>query len=659
MMLSHRPASSRHRAPQPYGQTIRVMLHGALDQAWVMPRAMNTEISEVAQFLEGTTAFGILTQEQRVVTSRQVEICYFRKGDKILTAGQHNSQLFLVRSGSVELRLAGGALSARLGAGSAFAYPSLLRGGEVYNTTTALEDTLLYAIEAEQFHTLRAENPAFKAYFAKDETERLSNALAQRQQSGGFQLDSHEAAAIMGRSEPVICSPDVSIGEAVGMMHEHDVSLLAICDSGGLKGIFTDKDLRNRVVAKGVALDQEVASVMTQSPQTLPIQASASEAMALMASGGFRHIPLTRRDGSLAGILSATDILSAIGNNAIETGILITKARDADALVEAARLIPESFSAMVGTGMHATQAMRFTSALGEAVHRKAAQLADETFGKAPCPYAFVVFGSLAREEQLVGSDQDNGLILSDQASEGDLAYFERWGSYVSDLLNRCGFVLCKGGIMARNAEQRLTLSGWRDRYENWIARPNEDRILRATIFFDMRHIHGDSALTTQLHDATVRQFKGKPLFISYLARDALRTLVPLGFFRNLVLETGEDGKKVFDAKRQAIMPIVDIARTHALAAGLGEVGTLDRLAALAKTGKMHQDDAQSLKDAMILVNEMRIAHQARRLADGLAPNNTITPGDLSPLERDYLKDAFAVIRQSLDALRRNFAGGIA
>ena len=212
--------------------------------------------------------------------------------------------------------------------------------------------------------------------------------------------------------------------------------------------------------------------------------------------------------------------------------------------------------------------------------------------------------------------------------------------------------------MAKNAEQRLTLAGWRDRYDSWIARPNEDRILRATIFFDMRHVHGDSALTAQLHDATVSQFKDRPLFISYLARDALRTQVPLGFFRNLVLETAEDGKKIFDAKRQAIMPIVDIARTHALAAGLGEVGTLDRLGALAKEGKMHRDDAQSLQDAMNLVNEMRIAHQARRLADGLAPNNTITPGDLSPLERDYLKDAFAVIRQALDALRRNFAGGI-
>ena len=398
---------------------------------------------------------------------------------------------------------------------------------------------------------------------------------------------------------------------------------------------------------------------MTSSPQTLVASASASEAMALMTSGGFRHIPLTDQDGALTGILSATDILAAIGNNAIDTGMMIAKARTAEELVDAASHISESFAAMVGSGLHAAQAMRFTSALGEATHRRAIELAEEELGKAPCPFAFVVFGSLAREEQLVGSDQDNGFIISDEATEADLAYFEKLGTRASDILNDCGFVYCKGGIMAKNAEQRRTLSGWRQRYDDWIERPNEDRILRATIFFDMRHVYGDAELTRSLHRDTLDQFKDSPLFVSYLARDALRAQVPLGFFRNLVLETAEDGQKVFNAKRQAIMPIVDIARTHALAAGIAEVGTIERLHALVKAGKMHEGDAQSLEDAMLLVNEMRIAHQARQIAAGKAPDNLIAPDDLSPLERDYLKDAFAIVRQALDGLRRNFAGGIA
>ena len=81
--------------------------------------------------------------------------------------------------------------------------------------------------------------------------------------------------------------------------------------------------------------------------------------------------------------------------------------------------------------------------------------------------------------------------------------------------------------------------------------------------------------------------------------------------------------------------------------------------ALAAAGRMAKGDAESLKDAFLLVNELRIAHQAAQLRRGKAPDNVIDPASLSPLERDYLKDAFAVIRGGLESLRRNLAGGIA
>lgn len=620
---------------------------------------MSIEIKEIASFLKATTAFRTLSDERCAKLSHNVTIRYLRAGETILEAGGHNEHLFLVRSGAVELRLAGDELSARLGPGLAFAYPSLLRGGEVHNTTKALEDTLLYAIPAPCFHELRAENQGFKEFFAKDESERLGFALRQRQDGSRFQLDSQEVGNLIAGAGPITCPPHSSITQAVELMHKRDVSTLAICEDERLLGIFTDKDLRNRVVAKSLPLDQPIASVMTNGPKTLSVHASAAEAMAMMAGGGFRHIPLVDQTGSVSGILSATDILSAIGNNAIDTGMQIAKARNAEELVEAARCIPHSFCAMVEAGMHAGQAMRFTSALGEATHRRAAQITHTTMGEAPCAYAFVVFGSLAREEQLVGSDQDNGLIIADEASEADLAYFEEFGSRVCDILNDCGFVHCKGGIMAKNAEQRLTLSQWQERYTHWITRPTEDRILRATIFFDMRHICGDASLSQRLHDDMLDSFTQNPLFISFLARDALRSKVPLGVFRNLVLDKGDDGKKMFNAKAQAIMPIVDIARTQALAAGIAQTGTIERLRALAAGGHMNAGDAQSLEDAMILVNEMRIDHQARQVKAGRPTDNLIAASDLSPLERDYLKDAFAVVRQALDGLRRNFAGGIA
>jgi len=622
---------------------------------------MTSEIAEIVRFLEGTAPFDFLVEEgvDLASLSRAIVVQYAKAGTTILEAGQHNAQLFIVRSGSVELRLAGEELTAKLGAGSTFAYPSLLRGGEVRNSTVAIEDTLLYALPVEEFHRLREVSSSFRQFFAEDESLRIKHALSKRRESSSFALTSRAVGDLVGRSAPVSCDMSATIRQAVDVMDDHNVSTLAICNNGQLKGIFTDKDLRSRVVASGLSLDEPVTRAMTHDPRTLAVGSTVAEAMALMASGGFRHIPLLDASGALAGILSATDILSAIGNNAIDTGMMIAKARTPDQLVEAARGIPDSFNKMVASGVDASHVMHFTSALGDAVHRRAAQLAEEELGSPPCSYALVVFGSLARQEQLVGSDQDNGFILNDDCDAAGEAYFERLGETISDLLNECGFVYCKGGIMAKNAEQRRTLQGWCDRYEDWVARPNEDRVLRATIFFDMRHLHGDVTLSKVLREKTVALFKDSPLFVSYLARDALRSKVPLGIFRNLVLEKSEDGQKVFNAKKQAIMPIVDIARTNALAAGLDAVGTLERLAALANSGAMNHEDAQSLEDALLLVNEMRIEHQVRQIQAGEVADNLIAPSDLSPLERDYLKDAFSVVRDALDSLRRNHAGGIA
>ncbi len=620
---------------------------------------MTSEINEIARFLEQTPPFQFLEEDQLAKLSRHIEVRYAKAGSGIIEAGQKNDWLFVIRSGSVELRLADEELTARLGAGSTFAYPSLLRGGEVRNSTFAIEDTLLYAIPGQQFHELRNSSPAFREFFAEDESARIKHALAKRRENSSFAMTSKPVGNLVGRAAPIACDVGSTIRKAVAIMDEHNVSTLAICDDGQLRGIFTDKDLRSRVVAANLSLDAPITEAMTQGPRTLTTNSTVAEAMALMASGGFRHIPLIDQAGQLAGILSATDILSAIGNNAIDTGMMIAKARNERELVEAAQGIPDGFAKMVASGVDASHVMHFTSALGEAVHRKAAELTEQELGPPPCRYAFVAFGSLAREEQLVGSDQDNGLVIEDGVDTAGEAYFEAFGARVSDILDASGFVYCKGGIMAKNADQRGTLKGWCDRYADWISRPNEDRILRVTIFFDMRHIFGDPKLTKALDDETVALFKDSPLFVSFLARDALRSRVPLGIFRNLVLEKSDDGQKVFNSKRQAIMPIIDIARTNALAAGIGEVGTLERLRALAETGKMNREDAQSLEDALLLVNEMRIEHQARQIELGQAPDNLIAPSDLSPLERDYLKDAFSVIRDGLDSLRRNFAGGIA
>ena len=573
---------------------------------------MVSELSDIRSFLEHTAPFDALDRDTLVSAVRRVTVRYYRSGEEILASGGHNEHLYIVRSGSVELRLAGDDLTAHLDAGSCFA-----------NTTVALEDTLAYLLPGDLFRELRQKSTAFREFFAENESARIRNAVRDLKSRHSSLLGQRSIRELLTHRRPVSCNPDTLVSDAATLMSHHDVSTLAICTNDKLVGIFTDKDLRNRVVATGRSFDTPISAVMTPAPCTLPESANISEAMAMMAAGGFRHIPLLGPDGELFAILSATDILAHLGDSAIDTGMLVARAATPEALVAAAERIPEGFTRMDAGGFHAEHTMRFTSALGEAVHRRAAELAEAELGPPPVPYALMVFGSLARGEQLVGSDQGNG------------------------------------GIMARNADQRLTLGEWQSRYDDWIDNPDEDKILRATIFFDMRVVHGRLEVERDLRGYVLEKVASNRLFLSYLARDAQRSRIPLGIFRNLVLEKTADGTKGFDAKAQAILPLIAIARTFALSEGISAVGTLERLAALAAAGRMAKGDAESLKDAFLLVNELRIAHQAAQLRRGKAPDNVIDPASLSPLERDYLKDAFSVIRGGLESLKRNLAGGIA
>ncbi|OZA90650.1 MAG: hypothetical protein B7X57_11105, partial [Erythrobacter sp. 34-65-8] len=351
-----------------------------------------SELADIARFFGDTPPFDALGQGRIAKLARAVTVSYVPRGEVVLESGTHNDRLYIVRSGSVELRLAGEDLTARLSTGSCFAYPSLLRGGEVYNQAAAFEDSLLYAIPAEEFFALRQESKRFREYFAEDESARIRHALKRQSKGRSLNLDRTSLDRLVRERTPVACAPDVTIRDAVRLMADRDVSTLAICTHERLVGIFTDKDLRKRVAAREIAFDTPIADVMTAQPQTLSTHASVAEAMAMMASGGFRHIPLLDASGKLAGILSATDILSFLGNNAIDTGMAIAKAADVETLIDATKQIAEGFAAMVGSGVLASHAMRFTSALGEAAHRRAAELAEQELGPPPAPYALLVFG---------------------------------------------------------------------------------------------------------------------------------------------------------------------------------------------------------------------------------------------------------------------------
>ncbi|RMB08206.1 putative nucleotidyltransferase substrate binding domain-containing protein [Eilatimonas milleporae] len=651
----------------------------------------STEQQEVIDFLAATVPFDGIPHDAAAAAAMTMAVRYARRGSVVVGAGTRNDHLYLVRSGAVELHEGGTDFHARLGEGCFFAYPSLLRGGErrTRNEVRAIEDTLLYCLPGDVFLRLYEDQPAIRRFFATAEADRLRHALSlmgrgepagcppgqrqeQRQEQDQGQEHEQEQGGdlteargfglrlgdLVGRA-PVTAPSQTPLRQAAQVMAREKVSTLMVVDDGRLTGIVSDKDIRSRAVAEGLAYDTPLSAIMTPEPVTLAAGAPVMDALVAMMERNFHHVPVLAADGALAGLVSSNDILDTLTTTGLHCMKAIARAETVAAAVSAGAGAASLIVDLSRAGLAATRILEIRSAISAALHRRLVHLAEAALGPPPVPYAFQVFGSLARRDQTGVSDQDNGLILSDDYDEdthGD--YFRRLATQISDGLNAAGFVYCQGGIMATNDRWRQPLAGWRRQFSDWITAPEPKALMHATIFFDMDGLAGDLSLVETLRAHALDMAARNRIFLAHMVENALTAQVPLGFFRRFVLTRDKEQGDTLDIKKQGVMPLIDIVRVHALAHGIAAVGTEARLDALAAAGALSPQDVQDMKDTFTLLSEVRLQHQVAQLAEGRPADNRVDPDTLSPLEREHLRDAFSVIRTHQEALSRTYAGGL-
>ena len=257
----------------------------------------------------------------------------------------------------------------------------------------------------------------------------------------------------------------------------------------------------------------------------------------------------------------------------------------------------------------------------------------------------------------LAADQDNALILSDDATEEHAAYFTAFADTVSGWLVEAGYPRCTGDIMATNPAWRLPLSRWQAVFTEWMSQPVPDALLRASIFFDMRPVAGDERLYGELAAAVrVRAPKSKR-FLAHLARTAVANEPPLGFFRGLVLEKEGARKDTLDIKRGGIGAVVDLARVYALATGSTAINTQARLAAAVANGIIAPDRGDDLRDAFEFISYVRVRHQGAQVRAGATPDNYVMPKQLSSFDTRHLREAFAIVRAAQSTLGSVYSTG--
>ena len=588
--------------------------------------------------------FDRLTPQQMERLRAAIDIGYFRPGETIIGERASAQQLFVVIKGRVDVR-EGTELVSTLGPKDSFDARAMMHGssGQAF---VAHEELLCYLLPKAVTLALVAENARFASFFYLDISRKL-DALSRDE-------DEKRAGSFMrARVRDVFLHPAVfieasdTIETAGHKMAQINSNALFVRD-GDLVGIITGMNLSKAVVLYRQPINAPVGphthyDVVALSPNDFVYSALLS-----MTKHNKRRVAVAQ-DGQYIGILEDIDLLSFLGGSAQLIAGRIDRATSRDDLAAAAREIEGQVRMLRRQGLKVDVIAEIASDLNRRLIAKLfAMIAPDAIRSNGC---LIVMGSEGRAEQTLRTDQDNGLILAQPVDPAILDAFRR---DFTDALDSFGFPPCPGNVMVRNPIWSKTLDDYVAEFRRWLALPDQNAHMNVAIFFDATAVAGDAALLDTAKAALTGMVRGEQAYLAHFARavDAFGT--PIGLFNNLITAAGNGD--ALDLKKGGVFPIVHGVRCFAIERGIVETPTAKRIERLTQVGALSVDFSRELTQALQFLMTLRLDHQLAATAG--TSGSLVRPADLSSMERDLLRDAFQVVKQFREIIRRHFNLGM-
>ncbi len=618
-----------------------------------MSEASNSLIQATADHLRQFAPFDQMESEHVLWLAQHATLAYFAKGEALLSPEQNDPvAFFIIKQGVVQ----GEQITSQtpdapawleLSEGECFPLGALLANRPVTSVYRAGSDVFCYLVSAADFLHLTQSSAAFYDFC----TRRIANLLEQSQHliQAGYSKASAEQQSMSStlaaviRREPVTCSPDDAIRQALQAMQDHGVGAMVAVENGLPKGILTLHDVLGRVVLAGADLDQPVIGIMSTNLTTLPPHAPAHEAALAMAKQGIRHVLVTDH-GKLIGVVSEKDLfnLQRVGLSRISNAI--RHAATLDLLKQCAQDIQQLARNMLAQGVAAEQLTQIITTLNDLLTTRIIELELAANPIDDIEFCWLALGSEGRFEQTLNTDQDNGIIFAPKAGQNPAALREvllPFAKRINDALDACGFPLCNGFVMASNPKWCLSLEEWQATFDNWIYHGAPMDLLHSTIFFDFRPLYGADHLGTALREWLQQAAPKNSRFLHQLAVNALRNRPPLGMVRDFV--TGDD--HTVDLKLNGITPFVDAARIFSLAVGGAQTNTVERLREIAAPLHIQKQDIDAYCDAFLFIQLLRLRLHHEQNEAGKPLTNRVDPDTLNTLDRRILKEVFRQARK--------------
>ncbi|MCP2039717.1 CBS domain-containing protein [Neisseria sp. HSC-16F19] len=586
--------------------------------------------------------FNQLTASEQSQLQKSVDIAFFSDGEVIIEAEQDIGHLYVVIKGLIKEVGPDGEVIAVYDARDTFEARAMMEGYSLHRFVVA-EEALVYTIPRDTVLDIMASNPRFGTYFYASVAEKMA-ALSGNQEEQ--ELESLFTATVRDayRQNTMWLTGQATVLDAALAMKEHKTKTILVHHQDQV-GLFTESAFRDITIA-GASGSDPLHQWSRFDLISIDMDDYVFNALLRMTQHNIQRLVVTE-EGEIVGALEQIDVLAYFSNHSHLVAQRLDRANSIDELIEIAEQMTHSIQLLRNNGVGAPQLAQLMQVLNTSLFEKAWRiLAPQELYDNSC---LIVMGSEGRGEQILKTDQDNGLIIRDTV-DPELA--RTVAEQFSATLTRLGYPPCPGNIMVSNIEWRKSLDEYKRMVAQWCRAPSPESMMKLAIFVDAKVVAGDASMLDEVKEHLQKiMINDVGMLMTFARAVEMFDNHNRGFFSRLL---SRDESEKMDIKKMGIFPVVHGVRSLALEARIDETNTFERLQKLVQLhiidAKLGKDTAEALSYLMDL--RLKANLQALNL-DSQVPNQLDT-ANLSTLERDLLKDALQVVKRFKHMIHGHF-----
>lgn len=588
-------------------------------------------IADVKLFLQNTYPFELLTSQQIDKIVDSLEIVYYRENQKIEDTDRF---LHVVLKGAVVQKDSEGKEINFYGEKDSFDYQQIYHQNEHQFFT--VEESVLYRIPVDVIREVARENPAFASYITKTTKEKLSSLASENPYLFAKIKD-------IPLTEPFVVDSKVSIWEAVDQMTRRSaLSILVKFEDG--YGIVTDSDLRKKVILERKSVDSPISDIANRNLISVRDTDFLFDAIITMMKHNIKRVVVKNEKDEIVGVLNEVDVLTQYSNQPQFIAIKIERAKTISELKAISSSFVNTVRILHKEGIRTRHIMKLVSEINHKMFAKLFEiLATENIKHNTC---LIVMGSEGRGEQILKTDQDNGLIIRDGFDSPEIETFAKEFNLA---LKELGYPDCKGNVMVTNPYWRKPLSAFKENVFEYINHISAENMLNFAILVDARPVAGQEHLADELRTFIFDHISDNRTFLSWFALPTIQFKTPLNIFGGFETEKGR-----IDIKKGGIFPVVHGVRALAVENRITKTNTFDRIKELKNRDVFNEAFARELIESLEFLLTLRLKERLKKLQLKQQPDDYVDINTLSNLEKDLLKESFRVVNRFKDFITNHY-----